>query len=118
MRRSRRVLIVCDAESHAPKVVKVSQLSMSQRGSTAEYRWIKDGVHLDGSEVLDPRKTFGTPREGPTDPRSNVRNRAALKCRLCGLNVVLREEQLKKLVTWVAQTGALRIRLSELAASL
>jgi hypothetical protein len=114
----RRVPIFCDAESHAPKVVKVSHMLMYGSGSTAEYWGIKDSVALDGSEVIDRRKTFGTPKEGPTDPRPNTRNRATLRCVLCGLNVVIREEQGKKLAKWVTQSGASRIRLSELAASL
>jgi len=96
--------IICDAESHAPKVVTIDRIEAYQ--SAFGFQDMVGGAWL--SQVLvddvpdDHTELFGTSITGPSPARMEDARRArwhrTLECNLCGLKLDLREEDARRLV--------------------
>lgn len=128
--RQRTVRIVCDAQSHAPRVRHVRRFSVvtftdfedgethvtplaNKRGDDAEAN-----VALDGDERIPDSERFGTSTIAPSERSWDARRRYALKCDLCGLNVTLRHETAEQRMTALVAANVSRVTLSALAATL
>lgn len=125
----RTVRIVCDAESHAPKVANVQRfqvityddghVSVSPHGAVND-KMPESVANLDELDVPIPASEFGTSRVAPHGRAlgREKRQRYALECPLCGLRVVLRQESAERLAVALATRHVSRVTLSAVAASL
>lgn len=121
--RKRVVYIVCDAESHAPKVATVRRLTVGKivliAGNVVERLLTDQAEHLIEDEVVPFADIFGTADTRITrwEP---FRERWPLKCPLCRgpSPLALRHETALRLVQSLLADGESQIRLSELAARL
>jgi len=91
--------IICDAQSHAPKVATIDRIGTFQDAGWDYF----ESPGLSGEALLDD-----APHPGPFYPpwpvgpyeeeRGRARWRRTLRCNLCGLNLDLREEGVRRLI--------------------
>jgi len=108
--------IICDAESHAPKVVNVDRIATFQ---DAGYDYF-ESPGLSGEALLDdaphPGPFYPLWPVGPYEEAGRERWRRTLKCNLCGLSLDLREENVRRLIDGLEIEGKVVRRTIPLAA--
>jgi len=131
------IRLVCRAESHADRTVKVAEFA--RRQDDAPSREVLE-IHQSSGDVLyedGPDRWIleyghlSSGRAKPDDDISSVRSltdqehpelrpedRWALKCRLCGLKVTVREDTLGPMLSKLRGNGESEVPLTVLAAIL
>lgn len=117
MTKSVRIRVICDAESHAPKVATVDRWKLRDHGSQQVLVQSDDSEHLVNDQIRSRRERYGTSRISPNLAEA-YRERWPIECPLCGLRVELRHEKALKLALALAASGASQVRLSALAGNL
>jgi len=126
MTESVRIRVICDAESHAPKVATVDRWKLRDHGSQQQVlAQSRDSEHLINEQRRPRSERYDAPI-GPIGPdgipmmppNMTYRERWPMTCPLCGLRVELRQETALKLALALAASGVSQVRLSALAASL
>lgn len=110
--------IVCQAASHSSKRAVIDRMTLE---GDDEHARVSFGDPLDGNELLDHRRLFGTAASGPDfdylAEHPQRRQRASFRCPLCGLTVPLKEERARTLAIGLRRAGVSSVSLEALAAS-
>ncbi len=114
-----KIHVICDAESHAPKVAKIGRLDLvSDWGRLIDGEVVVSGVDTEflvDDEVTDGRELF---HKGMSVNRQSHRTRHRLECDLCGLRVDLRHEKAREIAERLDMARVSHVSLSGLAAIL
>lgn len=110
--------VICDARSHPTKRAIIDRFVLSKiPGENWGIR--RDGfgsTRLQGEVPVHRTEVFGTARDGPTLDLDETRERRSLKCKLCGLEVQVRQETAVRVALEQRAGGESSIRLAALAA--
>lgn len=118
------IAIVCDADSHAGKVVRVAEfhrrMDLRLPPPIPNPEWGPTDWVIDWGKIQGQNKSAADHRDliyAEAD-RDHNHGRYRLECRLCGLCVVAVDDKLVPLLMKAHEDGAPRIPLSDLAASI
>jgi hypothetical protein len=117
--------IYCDASSHERELVDVYMKAGPPGRWTDHWLQVQDARTADGRQLRRPEGT-SVPVDEITNaylgaglrPNTKIRRRPNLQCRLCGLSVPAREENLIPILNTLGAAGVSCISLTGLAARL
>jgi hypothetical protein len=115
---NRGVRVICDDQSHEPKIVLVHWLEFMDAGE-GRTRLRGGTERLIDDAPIESGELFGTVARPPVRPPADMdraRSRYPLECRLCGLRVEMRAETAGAIAHALLTNGVAQISLRGLAA--